>query len=393
MSENRWAMLGVIFLARTAMGMMYQSLAAVGPFVIEDLALTYFQYSLLLGLFLLPGGVMALPGGLLGQRFGSKRLAGAGLALMVVGGMVTAQSLAFALAAIGRTLIGIGGVFLNIALTKMVADWFTGREISTAMGLMLTSFPVGMALAMVLLPGIGAAHGWRSAVHISVAAAVMGLVVLLSLYRNPAALAGSEATMVARRHVLAGWEIALSASIGLAWGLFNAGFFVLGGFAPDYLVTLGSSVANAAFIVSIGILVSLVSVPLGGVVADRLRRPNLVIVTGCLATALFIALMPVFPAPTFWFVLMGLMFGLPPGALTSLLPQALPADRLSVGLGVYYTVFYLSIVAALLLAGRVRDLSASAAAPVFFAAIVTAGSVICLGLFRSLERRGRPRQA
>ena len=55
-------MLAVIFITRTAMGLMFQSLAAVGPFLIDDLRLTYFHYSLLLGLFLLPGGVMALPG-------------------------------------------------------------------------------------------------------------------------------------------------------------------------------------------------------------------------------------------------------------------------------------------------------------------------------------------
>ena len=92
MLENRWAMLAVIFLTRTAMGLMYQSLAAVGPFLIEDLHLTYFHYSLLLGLFLLPGGVMALPGGMLGQRFGSRHIASAGLGLMAVGGFVTAES-------------------------------------------------------------------------------------------------------------------------------------------------------------------------------------------------------------------------------------------------------------------------------------------------------------
>ena len=173
------------------------------------------------------------------------------------------------------------------------------------------------------------------------------------------------------------------------------GFFVLGGFAPPYLVAQGASVADAAFIFSIGIIVSLVSVPLGGYVADRLGRPNLVIVGGCLATALVTAVMPLSPAPTFWFVLMGIMFGLPPGAMMALLPQALPADRLSTGLGVYYTVFYLSIFGCLLLAGEVRDQSGGPAAPVFFAAAVTAASVLCLALFRSLEARTRrhsPRQ-
>jgi MFS family permease len=145
-------------------------------------------------------------------------------------------------------------------------------------------------------------------------------------------------------------------------------------------------VADAAFTLSIGIMASLVSVPLGGYLADRLGRPNLVIVGGCLATALFIALLPLLPGPTLWVVLTGIMFGLPPGAMMSLLPQALPANRLSTGLGIYYTVFYLSIVVCLLLAGAARDLVGGPVAPVFFAALVTVASVPCVALFRFLER-------
>src|SRR5262249_21805067 len=191
----------------------------------------------------------------------------------------------------------------------------------------------------------------------------------------------------ASRPRLASRDLALSTSSGLAWGLFNAGFFVLGVFAPAYLVASGASVAQAGSIVSIGIWVSLVSVPLGGYVADRVGKPNLVIASGCFSTALFIALMPVVAAPTLWFVLMGLMFGLPPGAMMSLLPRALPAERLAAGLGVYYTAFYLVIVGALWLAGVVRDLSGRPGSPLVFAAAATVASVLCLGFFRSLERR------
>ena len=72
--------------------------------------------------------------------------------------------------------------------------------------------------------------------------------------------------------------------------------------------------------------------------------------------------------------------------MMSLLPQALPTNRLSTGLGIYYTVFYLSIVGCLLLAGEVRDLSAGPVTPVFFAALVTAASLPCVALFRFLER-------
>jgi len=378
-------MLAVIFISRTAMGLMYQSLAAVGSFVVDDLHLTYFEYSLLLGLFLLPGGVMALPGGMLGQRFGSRHIASSGLALMLVGGLITAQSPGFALAAVGRVVIGIGGVLLNVGLTKMVADWFTGREISTAMGVMLTSFPVGMALAMALLPLLAATHSWRLAVNACVATTALALLIQVFLYRDPAVVAGAASAPVGAAR-LSGHEIALSISIGLAWGLFNSGFFVLGGFLPPYLTAMGASVPDAAFTVSIGIMVSLVSVPLGGYAADRLGRTNLLIVGGCLATAICTALMPLLPAPTVSFIVMGFMFGLPPGAMMSLLPQALPASRLSTGLGIYYTVFYLSIVGCLLLAGAVRDASGGPVAPIFFAALVTVASLPCVALFRYLAR-------
>ena len=35
--------------------------------------------------------------------------------------------------AIARTLCGVGFVFGTIYLTKMLADWFAGKELATAM--------------------------------------------------------------------------------------------------------------------------------------------------------------------------------------------------------------------------------------------------------------------
>ena len=34
----------------------------------------------------------------------------------------------------GRLIAGFGGVMLNVMMAKMAADWFSGREIATAMG-------------------------------------------------------------------------------------------------------------------------------------------------------------------------------------------------------------------------------------------------------------------
>ena len=62
---QRWRILAALTLARTAMGFQFQSVASVAPFLTSDLALDNAQLGWLIGLYLLPGTVIALPGGLL----------------------------------------------------------------------------------------------------------------------------------------------------------------------------------------------------------------------------------------------------------------------------------------------------------------------------------------
>src|SRR5215510_6545634 len=159
--RHRWFIIATIFLARTTMAMQFQSIAPVAPLVVMDLGITYAQLGLLIGIYLLPGTVLALPGGLLGERFGNRRVALWGLALMVLGGFITASSHTLLLAHTGRLLSGAGGVLLNLILAKMTAEWFAGREISTAMSVMLISWPFGIGLGAVLFGAIGAASSWR----------------------------------------------------------------------------------------------------------------------------------------------------------------------------------------------------------------------------------------
>ena len=82
-------------------------LAQLGAEVIK-LGLSYVQIGTLIGLFMLPGVFIALPGGYLGKLFGDKRMAGTGLALMVLGGLILGFSESYALAIGGRLISGIG---------------------------------------------------------------------------------------------------------------------------------------------------------------------------------------------------------------------------------------------------------------------------------------------
>jgi hypothetical protein len=64
---ERWLILAVLFLARTVMAFQFQAFAALSSFVVAGLGIDYTQLGFLIGLYLLPGSVIAYPGGLLGQ--------------------------------------------------------------------------------------------------------------------------------------------------------------------------------------------------------------------------------------------------------------------------------------------------------------------------------------
>jgi MFS family permease len=130
-------------------------------------------------------------------------------------------------------------------------------------------------------------------------------------------------------------------------------------------------------------------VPIGGLLSDRIGRANVPIIAGCAAaTGLLIAL-PSMAAAGLGLLLLGLVAGAVPGPLTSLLPRALAPERLAVGLGVSYTVFYAVMAVTQPAAGLARDLTGDPAAPIRFAAAAMATTLLALGAFRVIERRRR----
>ena len=381
---DRWLALALIFVARVSMSVQFQSIASVGPLVVDDLRLSYAQLGTLVGLYLLPGVALALPGGVVGRRFGERRTVVWGLAIMVVGGLVTAWSDSFAMAALGRVLGGAGAVLMNMALLKLTADWFADRELATAMAIMLTAWPVGLGAAVASLGALATATSWRTAIVVASATAVVGMAVIALAFRDPPVRGAASAS--AR---LSARDIGLAVSSGAAWGVFNVALVVVVAFAPPMLVARGLSLGHAGLVASLAIWVSIVSVPLGGLLSDRVRRPNVLIVAGCAIGAALVLGLPVMPSAWLGLLLLGFVIGAVPGPLTSLLPRALVPERLAVGLGLSYTVFYLVMASGQPAAGLARDLTSDPAAPIGVAAAAMAATVLGLGGFRLLEDRPR----
>src|SRR5260370_23149107 len=87
--DARWLSLTVLTIARVSLGFQFQSLASIAPPLRQALGLSYADIGFLIGLYMSPGILLAMPGGALGRRFGDKRMVCLGLALMAVGGALT----------------------------------------------------------------------------------------------------------------------------------------------------------------------------------------------------------------------------------------------------------------------------------------------------------------
>src|SRR5206468_11678903 len=99
---------------------------------------------------------LSLPAGFAGRHASDRTLVALGLAALALGGGVAAAADGFAVLAVGRLLCGAGFVLTTIYFTKMTADWFAGRELATAMAVLVMSWPGGIALGQVV-------HGWLAA--------------------------------------------------------------------------------------------------------------------------------------------------------------------------------------------------------------------------------------
>ena len=87
--------------------------------------------------------------------------------------------------ALARIICGIGFVVTTIYFTKMVADWFDGKELATAMAVLVMSWPFGIAMGQVGHVWLAALFDWRMAFVAASIYCCLGALGVFSVYRMP----------------------------------------------------------------------------------------------------------------------------------------------------------------------------------------------------------------
>jgi predicted MFS family arabinose efflux permease len=106
--RTRWRILALLFTCRTGLGFQFQTLGSVSGSLVAQLGSSYAQIGTLIGLFMLPGLVLALPAGYVGRYLSDRTLVAAGLLSLAAGGATAAVAPGFGALALGRLVAGVG---------------------------------------------------------------------------------------------------------------------------------------------------------------------------------------------------------------------------------------------------------------------------------------------
>jgi predicted MFS family arabinose efflux permease len=385
MFPTRWSVLLVLFLVRTAIGVQFQSVGSAGQPVLEELGISASALGTLIGLFVLPGCAVALSGGALASRIADRTIVLLALLIMASASAVIGLAPSFEIAATGRLMGGVGFALLTVALAKMTVDWFAGRELMAAMGILLASWPAGVALGLWVQPRVADAFGWRVMMG-ATGGFCLVLMLVAAFYRPPPHVPQTKRA-AAQGGALTWAEGVASLLAGLAWGGVNLGTLIFFSFTPRLLESAGMSPIAASTTVSWGMWFSALAVPLGGILAERLAAPIVGAVMACAIGAVALGLVAAGIAPAFLAITVGVAVGAPAAIIVALPGRVLSSAARGPGLGIFYATFFLEAAVGPFLAGSIETSSQSVIGAIWLGASALASSAVGLCLFTLPQAR------
>jgi MFS family permease len=375
--------LGAVALARIGFGYQYQTVATLGPDLMGLFQLDYAGLGTLIGAFMLLGGFLALPLGLLARRLGDRLVLGSGLLLMVLGPAVSAAAAGPTGIGIGRSLAGAGAVAMIVLQNKVIADWFTGRSFMWAISVSVAAYPIGVGLAQLILPPLALAYGWQAAILSDAAPMAVALVLFLASFRR----SPHTAPTPARFSLPGGRECLLLVIGGLIWTAYTAGYSGYTGYVPSLMAARGEGLVLTGLVLTIATWGNVPATLAGAALAERFGAFRIFLL-GTAALVIGMTGAALLDWPVICAVVVGIVGSFHPGVIMAVGTLSARPENRAVGMGLFYSIYYAGGAVAPALCGRAADLWGGAEGALLAAAILSALALPMYLLHRRLTEHG-----
>jgi MFS family permease len=287
-----WVILAVTMLAGVSGPFSQFKVPPVMPVLMDTFALDLTSAGLLMSIFAITGLVVALPAGLILQKFGLKISGLAAVGCLLIGSVMGALSNGYGLLFASRLVEGVGMGLIAVTGPAAISAWFPPDRRGLPMGIWATWVSLGSLLIYAAAPPLEAAAGWQSVWWLAAGVTGAALLVYALLFRLPPGT--STVSLVENsgnklRSALNQRGIWL---LALAFGCFNFAIIgVIATYYPTYLKAVqGYDLTAASLITSIKMVVVITTAPLVGWLVDRIGSPRRIILYSFIALAGFMAL-------------------------------------------------------------------------------------------------------
>jgi len=155
------------------------SIGVLSPNLMHDFSINPNNMGLLGGVFFLSFAIFQIPGGILIDRYGPRKVMTTIIIFAVLGSIIFALSNSFYSLLIGRILMGIGCSICLMGSLVLITRWADSKQFSKLAGIILAVGGIGGLLATTPLSFFSELYGWKLSFWI---AAIITLLVMMLYY-------------------------------------------------------------------------------------------------------------------------------------------------------------------------------------------------------------------
>lgn len=286
--RSRHSLLVLVFVAALSTNVVRVVLSPLLPAIIDGFGVSTGTIGIALTGMWAAVALTQLPGGLLADRFGERRVILASLGVTAVSGGLLAFAPTILTFAVVAVVLGAGVGLYYPAGTALLTRQFDNT--GGALGVHAAAGPVGGLVAPLIATSVAVRYGWRTGVAAGAGVVLVALVLVASGIRSTPPLRSDEGprglvdpsalgALLGRPQVA--YTTAIAFATGYAWQAFVT-------FFPTFLVSYhGFSTERAGLFFGVIFVFSAVGLPVVGRISDTLGRDAVMAVVLSLVAAGF----------------------------------------------------------------------------------------------------------
>ena len=255
-SVTRWDAIGLILFAGAVGAAQIGKLPGALPAIRAELGIGLFVAGLVISAIVAVGAMGGMAAGAISDRFGHRRIALAGTALMAVGSLAGAHADDTSALIATRIVEGVGYIALIAAAPALIVRAARDADRGVAFGIWSFYMPFGMA-AMVALSPLLMAGGWRGLWTINGCLAAAAFLLLLRALREPRFGKPHAVAPFDRQGVAATLSRPGPLVLALSFGAYSLVYLSAMSFLPTFLIeSRGMATGAAAALVGLAIFMN-----------------------------------------------------------------------------------------------------------------------------------------